>query len=125
GAFAVAAFDAFFHQGAFFGALPGEFCGVFRVVLGVIGGADDVHDVAGEFHLLVRPHCRPARSEQPISSLPYDTPSPYQGDNLSRLALRSELIDCHSPCGIRGLAEGGRMAPILPEKAKLKISPSI
>src|SRR5262249_6440923 len=95
------------------------------VVLVVISGADDVHDVAGEFHLLVRPHCRPARSEQPICSLRYDTPSPYHGDNLSRLALPPALIDCQSPCGIRGLAEGGRMAPILPKKAKLKISPSI
>jgi len=47
-----------------------------------------------------------------------------RGDKLSRYALPSELIDCPSHCGIRGLAEGGRMAPILPKRTKLNISPS-
>jgi|SRR5215471_9169628 len=42
-----------------------------------------------------------------------DTPSPLSSDKLSRLALPSELIECHYPRGIRRLAEGGRLAPIL------------
>src|SRR5262245_32277438 len=37
----------------------------------------------------------------------------YHGDKLSRLAPPSELIECRSPCRIRGLAEGGRSVPML------------
>ena len=48
----------------------------------------------------------------------------YRGDKLSCFALPSELIDCHSPGGIRGLAVGGRVAHILPKRTKLNISPS-
>jgi hypothetical protein len=40
--------------------------------------------------------------------------SPYRGDKLSRLAPSSDLIKWRPPCGIKSLAEGGRMAPILP-----------
>ena len=47
-----------------------------------------------------------------------------RGDKLSCLALPSELIDCRSPCGIRDLAVGGRVAPILTMRTKLNISPS-
>src|SRR5262249_50026268 len=42
-----------------------------------------------------------------------DPPSPLSSDKLSRLALPSELIECHYPRGIRRLAEGGCLAPIL------------
>ncbi len=38
----------------------------------------------------------------------------YHSDKLSRLALPSELIECHSPCEIRSLARCGRLAPMLP-----------
>ncbi|HEX5082024.1 MAG TPA: hypothetical protein VFY40_08260 [Blastocatellia bacterium] len=34
-------------------------------------------------------------------------------DKLSRLELSSELIERHSPCVIRSLAEGRRQAPML------------
>lgn len=54
----VAAFDAFFLQAAFFGVIGNEFCGVFRVALGVSGGSDGIHYVASEFHFLMRPRDR-------------------------------------------------------------------
>jgi hypothetical protein len=34
-------------------------------------------------------------------------------DKLSRLRTTSKLIKCYSSCGIRSLADGRRMAPIL------------
>jgi len=40
----------------------------------------------------------------------------YHSDKLLRLAPPSDLIERHSHCGIRGLAEGGRLAPILPRR---------
>jgi len=50
---------------------------------------------------------------------PTNSPTPltrhfsYRSDILSRLAPLTELIECHSPCKIRSLAEDGRLAPIL------------
>jgi len=41
--------------------------------------------------------------------------SSYRGDKMSRLAPSSELVERHSPCGIRGLAESVGMARILLE----------
>jgi hypothetical protein len=38
----------------------------------------------------------------------------YHRDKLSRLAPPSELSKCDSPYGIRGLAKGGLLAPVLP-----------
>src|SRR5262245_10097318 len=37
--------------------------------------------------------------------------SPYRGNKLSRLALPSELIECHSPSRIRSLAKAGAWRP--------------
>jgi hypothetical protein len=41
--------------------------------------------------------------------------SPSRRIKLSRLAPPSESIERRSPCGISGLAEGGNMAPGLPD----------
>jgi hypothetical protein len=55
-----------------------------------------------------KPGRRPANSLTPLTLR-----SLYHGDKLSRLALPTELIESHSPCGIYELAEGGNMAPVL------------
>jgi len=39
---------------------------------------------------------------------------PYRSDKLSRHAPPSESLERHSPNGIKNLATGGGMAPILP-----------
>src|SRR5215467_6818162 len=52
---------------------------------------------------------RPANSPTPLTRH-----SHYHGDKLSRVALPSELVECHCSCGIKDIAEGGNMAPILP-----------
>src|SRR5262245_43606860 len=39
--------------------------------------------------------------------------SHYRSDKMSRFALLCELGESYSSCGIRGLAEGARAAPIL------------
>jgi hypothetical protein len=57
----------------------------------------------------------PARFE-PYRRLAMDlisVKSAYHRDKLSRLAQSSELIERHSPCVIRSLAEGRRPAPML------------
>jgi len=40
----------------------------------------------------------------------------YRSDKMSRLAPMSELIEWRSPCVIRSLTEGSRMAHILREQ---------
>jgi hypothetical protein len=42
--------------------------------------------------------------------------SSHLGDKMSRLAPSSELSERRSRCGIKGLAEGEGMAPILPKR---------
>jgi hypothetical protein len=56
----------------------------------------------------------PAISQTPLTRHP-----PYHSDKLSRLALPSESVERHSPCGIRNLGEGGPLAPVLPRKLAL------
>jgi hypothetical protein len=46
--------------------------------------------------------------------MPMTRHPPYRSDKLSRLTPPSESIERHSPNGIKSLAEGGGMAPILP-----------
>jgi hypothetical protein len=56
-----------------------------------------------------------------VKPRPANSPAPltrhfsYHSDKLSRLALPSESGEYDSPCKIRSLPEGERMAPILPE----------
>jgi hypothetical protein len=51
-----------------------------------------------------RPECDKAAN----SPTPLTRHSPYHRDKLSRLAPPPELIERHSTCGIRSLAEGRR-----------------
>src|SRR5215475_8958228 len=48
-----------------------------------------------------------------ISLTPLTRHFSYCSDKLSRLAPPAESVERHSSCGIRSLAEGGNMAPIL------------
>jgi hypothetical protein len=65
---------------------------------------------------LARTGCMGCREAPRRFSRRMTRPPTYRGDKLSRLPPPSELIECHSSCGIRNLAEGGRLAPILPSR---------
>jgi hypothetical protein len=74
--------------------------------LSLYGAYPRKHSAFWQFLVIPTGVRQPANSPSPLTRH-----FPYHCDKLSLLALTSELVERHSPCGIRSLAEGGRLAP--------------